>query len=202
MVAPRTINGMDPFTCISALQKCIRRGMEREAMSFACELVNSSKAFCTMCCNRLEIICHEDIDNLRQPYIAPFVSAACNLAGRIWDKDKPAKARLPIGNAIMMMCRAEKSREADHINGAVGIPNQFFGVKPEVPDFVYDHHTRKGKAMGRDMRHFRTESCKLVPPQREKDKYEDEFYEWQDKKSKQSQGDSPAKSDLFSDVGD
>ena len=30
---PATRNGLDPFVCLSALQKCIRRGMEREAMS-------------------------------------------------------------------------------------------------------------------------------------------------------------------------
>jgi replication-associated recombination protein RarA len=166
------------------MQKCIRRGMEREAMQFACELVNTSKAFCTMVCNRLEIISHEDIDGLSQPHIIPFVHAAADLAKRIWVADKPAKARLPIGNAILLMCRAAKSREADHFNGAVGIPNQFFNEVPEIPDFAYDHHTKIGQKKGRGMEYFRAESTKLIPPAAP-DQYEDEFYEWQKKRMTQ-----------------
>lgn len=178
---PRTIHGMDPFTCLSAMQKCIRRGMEREAMEFACELANSSKALCSMVANRLEIISHEDIDCIAAPWIVPFVHAASEQAKALWTREKPAKARLPLGNAIRMMCRAAKSREGDHFNGAIGIPNQFFGKVPDVPDFAYDHHTRKGLKMGRGMEHFRTESTRLVPPARP-DEYEEEFYEWQHKR--------------------
>ena len=31
------------MACISAMQKCIRRGMEKEAMQFACELMHTAK---------------------------------------------------------------------------------------------------------------------------------------------------------------
>jgi hypothetical protein len=33
---PDTRNGLPAMACVSAMQKCIRRGMEREAMEFAC----------------------------------------------------------------------------------------------------------------------------------------------------------------------
>jgi hypothetical protein len=56
---PRSKNGLPALGCISAMQKCIRRGMEREAMQFAVELLSTSKQFHTMVCNRLEIISHE-----------------------------------------------------------------------------------------------------------------------------------------------
>jgi hypothetical protein len=57
-----TRHGLDPLVCLSALQKCIRRGLEREAMEFACELLNTpEKRFCTMVTNRLQIISHEDM---------------------------------------------------------------------------------------------------------------------------------------------
>ena len=66
---PATRGGLPALTCISALQKCIRRGMEAEAMAFACELMHTSKAFHSMVCNRLEVICHEDLDTLAAPHV-------------------------------------------------------------------------------------------------------------------------------------
>ena len=58
------------------MQKAIRRGMEKEAMEFAVELMHTSKAFHSMACNRLEVICHEDLDTLAAPWVVPFVSTA------------------------------------------------------------------------------------------------------------------------------
>jgi 7-cyano-7-deazaguanine synthase in queuosine biosynthesis len=64
---PDTKNGLNAMTCVSAMQKAIRRGMEREAMEFASELMHTSKAFHTMTCNRLEVIRHEDLDTIAAP---------------------------------------------------------------------------------------------------------------------------------------
>ncbi len=64
------------MACVSAMQKAIRRGMEREAMEFAVELMHTSKAFHSMVCNRLEVICHEDLDTLAAPWVVPFVATA------------------------------------------------------------------------------------------------------------------------------
>ena len=54
-------------------RKCVRRGLEREAMEHAVELAHSSKSFHSMVCRRLEIISHEDCDTDRT--IVPFVKA-------------------------------------------------------------------------------------------------------------------------------
>ena len=56
---PDTKSGLPAMACVSAMQKAIRGGMEREAMEFAVELMHTSKAFHSMVCNRLEVICHE-----------------------------------------------------------------------------------------------------------------------------------------------
>lgn len=45
---PDTKNDLNAMTCLSALQKAIRRGLEREAMEFAVELMHTSKAFHSM----------------------------------------------------------------------------------------------------------------------------------------------------------
>ena len=34
---PATRSGLPAMACVSAMQKSIRRGMEKEAMEFACE---------------------------------------------------------------------------------------------------------------------------------------------------------------------
>ena len=44
---PTTVHGLNLFGCLSGLQKCIRRGLERQAMLFACELGHTSKGFAT-----------------------------------------------------------------------------------------------------------------------------------------------------------
>ena len=41
---PDTKNGLPALTCVSALQKAIRRGLEREAMEFAVELMHTSQS--------------------------------------------------------------------------------------------------------------------------------------------------------------
>ena len=58
------------------MKKAIRRGMEREAMQFAVELMHTSKAFHSMVCNRLEVICHEDLGTIAAPWVVPFVATA------------------------------------------------------------------------------------------------------------------------------
>ena len=189
---PPTTNGLPALACISAIQKCIRRGMEREAMEFAVEMIHSSKALCSMVCNRLQVISHEDIDTLTQPHIVPFVHTATEQARAWWEPDNPAKTRMAIGNAIRMLCRAAKSREGDHFQAAVGLQSLLNDHVPEFPDFVFDMHTQRGRQMGRGVQHFVTEGTVLVPEPETKDQYADEAHRlWRQKHGEQS-GNRPA----------
>lgn len=182
---PPTANSLPALTCISAIQKCIRRGMEREAMEFAVEMIHSSKALCSMVCNRLQVISHEDIDTLAQPHIVPFVHTATEQARGWWEPENPAKTRMAIGNVIRMLCRAKKSREGDHFQAAVGLQSLLNDFVPQFPDFVFDMHTQKGKRMGRGVEHFVTEGTKLVP-EPAKDAYADEAHKlWRQKHGEQ-----------------
>lgn len=161
------------MACISAMQKCIRRGMEKEAMEFAVEMLHTSKAFCTMVCNRLMVISHEDIDTMSQPMIVPFVATACAQARDWYELPNPAKSRCAVGNAIRMMSRAIKSREGDHFQASIGQREILEDFKPTIPDFAYDMHTIKGKQMGRGLAHFLNEGTQLIPAA-EPDTYEAE----------------------------
>ena len=173
---PQTIHKMAALECVSAMQKCIRRGMEREAMEFACELGHTSKAFVTMVCNRLQLISHEDI-GLAAPEVIPLVRVCCQQAREFYDAEKQGKWRMFVGTAIRALCRAPKSREGDHFQAAVGLRSQLQDFVPEIPDFAHDMHTRKGKAMGRGLEHFRKAGARLSPAPRGKDPYEEECYE-------------------------
>jgi replication-associated recombination protein RarA len=110
---PTTKSGMNALTCISTLQKAIRRGLEREAMEFAVELIHTSKAFHSMVCNRLEVICHEDLDTLAAPHVFPFVAASLAASRERYSKSI-GEARLMVGNCIKVTCRSPKSRAGCH----------------------------------------------------------------------------------------
>ncbi|MBR0870050.1 hypothetical protein JQ633_06755 [Bradyrhizobium tropiciagri] len=172
---PDTKNGLPAMACLSAMQKCIRRGMEREAMEFAVELMHTSKAFHSMVCNRLEVICHEDLDTLAAPHVFPFVAASLAASRERYSKSI-GEARLMVGNAISMMCRSPKSRAGCHFAAAIGLRSLLQGFAPTIPDYALDMHTMKGKAMGRGLDHFRSEGAKLIPPPTGDDPYEDEAY--------------------------
>ncbi|RXG96113.1 hypothetical protein [Bradyrhizobium zhanjiangense] len=172
---PDTKSGLPAMACVSAMQKCIRRGMEREAMEFAVELMHTSKAFHTMVCNRLEVICHEDLDTLAAPHVFPFVAASLAASRDRYSKSI-GEARLMIGNAIRMMCRSPKSRAGCHFAAAIGLRSSLEGYAPTIPDSAYDQHTLTGKKLGRGLDHFRKEGAKLVPPPTAADPYEDEAY--------------------------
>jgi replication-associated recombination protein RarA len=172
---PATKNGLNAMTCISALQKAIRRGLEREAIEFACELIHSSRAFHSMVCNRLEVICHEDLHTIAAPHVFPFVAASLAAS-----RDRYAKsigeARLIIGNVVRIMCRSPKSRAGCHFAAAIGLRSMLEQFAPTIPDWANDQHTLAGRKLGRGLDHFRSEGAKLVPPPTEPDAYEVEAY--------------------------
>jgi replication-associated recombination protein RarA len=160
---PATRNGLPAMACVSAMQKSIRRGLEKGAMEFACELLHSSKAFHTMLCNRLEVITHEDLDTLAAPWIVPFVATAVAQSKERYSKSI-GEARPMIGNCIRIMCRSPKSRAGCHFAAAIGLRSMLEDFVPTIPDYAPDQHTIRGKAMGRGLDHFREEGAKLVPP--------------------------------------
>jgi replication-associated recombination protein RarA len=172
---PDTHHGLPAMACLSAMQKAIRRGLEREAMEFAVELAHTSKAYHSMVCKRLEIISHEDIDTGANPAIVVFVATAVAQALKWYDPEKMGASRMALGNAIRLMCRAVKSREGDHFAIAVGQGNLIGGKVPVIPDWALDGHTYEGKKRGRGLAYFREHSAQLVPPA-PKDAYEDDAY--------------------------
>jgi replication-associated recombination protein RarA len=158
---PRTRNGMDSFECISALQKCIRRGLEREAMHFAMEMCMSSKAFFTRTLNRLFVIANEDV-GLADVQAVTFAVTTIEACRGMHDAEKPGRYALALGNAIRALCRAQKSREGDWF-AIVAIRHVKGGHTPSVEEWMLDMHTRRGRKMGRGLDHWIEDGCRLEP---------------------------------------
>ena len=145
-------------------------------MERAVELMESSKNYFSMVMNRIRIILHEDIDVVNRPDLISAVELTLQQIELIrHDPNKKSKCRMLMGTIIRLMARAPKNREGDHFHVAVGRPI-VQGVPPELPEWTYDKHTRKGRQMGRGLDHFRESSCLLIPAREGKDDYEDEAF--------------------------
>jgi hypothetical protein len=175
---PDTKNGLNAMACVSAMQKSIRRGMEREAMEFASNSCTAAKPS-----TRWSVTASKSFamkTSTRWPRRTSSFVAASLAASRERYSKSIGEARLMVGNAIRMMCRSPKSRAGCHFAAAIGLRSKLEDFAPEYPDYALDMHTLKGKAMGRGLDHFREEGARLVPPPTGDDPYEDEAYRlWQ-----------------------
>ena len=155
-----TVNGYDFFECSSAMQKSIRQGLEDEAMFWAVELYVSNYAEYVW--KRLRIISSEDI-GLAEPNISANIWALYEMhkeqAKKKDDKNEPQ--RLFLTHAVLMLCRAQKSRLIDWtlIDHWTCHKNK---LRP-IPDFAYDKHNEKGRKLGRGWGHFFTIGTLLEP---------------------------------------
>jgi replication-associated recombination protein RarA len=137
-----------------------------------------------MVCNRLEVICHEDLDTLAAPWLVPLVATALAQSRERYSRSL-GEARLMVGNAIRIMCRSPKSRAGCHFAAAIGLRSMLEGFAPTIPDWANDQHTLAGRKLGRGLDHFRKEDAKLIPPPTDDDPYEDEAFRlWQIKRQR------------------
>jgi replication-associated recombination protein RarA len=152
-----TIDGYNCGEVASAMQKCIRRGMERDALFWATELDRSN--FGEYVWKRLRIIASEDV-GIADPQAAVIIRALYDnwRDQRKKDDTKHAPERLFLVHAVMLLCRADKSRSVDH-----ALVVMYEGPRPrrEVPDFALDKHTGRGRARKRGWSHWWDDGCQL-----------------------------------------
>lgn len=153
-----TIDGYNCAEVASAMQKCIRRGHEPEALFWATELDRSN--FGEYVWKRLRIIASEDV-GLADPLAAITVRSLYEnwRDQRKKDDTRHAPERLFLVHAIMRLCRGEKSRCVDH---ALVVFYEGPRPKREVPDFALDKHTGRGRARRRGWKHWWEEGCQLA----------------------------------------
>ena len=146
----KTKHGYDFFEVVSAFQKSIRRGDEKQAMFWAVELYESGyQKYAWM---RMVIMSSEDV-GLGDPTVNMIVFNLKQSYDYLVSLKKPSlPEKLPFTQAVLQLVHARKSRFVDL---AISVYWQENATKQyEMPDYVYDMHTRKGKMMGRGLDHF------------------------------------------------
>lgn len=149
-----TKKGYDFFEVSSAFQKSIRRGLEDEAMYWAVELWNSN--FGEYLWKRLKIISSEDV-GLAEPNISLNIQALYQMYQEQAKKSKQsgdgnAPERLFLTHAVVMLCRAKKSRLIDWALLYHWNIHDF--EHKDIPDFALDKHNERGRRLGRAWKHF------------------------------------------------
>ena len=150
MSEPLTPSDYNFHEVLSALQKEIRRGNEEQALFWALELESSTK-YQKALWSRLRVIASEDVGIAN-----PFIAILINALNRAYENVTKGK-RLFVSHAILALCRSPKSRIVDDFLIVVQRSQNL-----EIPDYALDMHTSRGKIMGRGLKHFHTEGCKLV----------------------------------------
>lgn len=152
----------------SAMQKCIRRGLEEEALFWATELDLAN--FGEYVWKRLAIIASEDV-GMADSQAAVLIEALYQrwLRQRKKDDSKHAPERLFLVHAVIYLARAPKSRMVDHALIAM-----YEAARPrrEIPDFALDLHTGRGRAAKRRWKHFWEEGARLENQAPLNDSYE------------------------------
>jgi len=155
---PRTEGGYELFEVISALQKDIRRGNEKEALYWALELEGR---FSKYLWRRLVAIVVEDIGMANNELVGIIVG----LRREVEDlrKEGQVYSLNMLAYAVLALCRSPKTRESDEYMNEV-LRDKIYGrLKLDIPDYALDQHTMRGKQMGRAGEHFWEEGAKVHP---------------------------------------
>jgi len=168
----RTMRGYDFFEVASSMQKAIRRGDTRLAGYFALELFASG--YYNYVWKRLLTISAEDCYGIITQEIKALYDSFLLINNVKSDK---CKGRIFISKAVILLCLANKSRDADHLQNLVYDKSMDIKVaeiekyfeeanKEEIPEYAYDVHTRKGKQNGKSkLDFFKDEFDALNPRQ-------------------------------------
>jgi len=182
-------HGFNDDELISALQKCIRRGMEEQAMYFALELGNEGKSGFGVLHSRLLITTYEDI-GLADPLIVSTISQALADMKTMYDHKK-GDWEMVLSFIILTLCRTKKSRITDHFKIKMKQVWKKEQKQYDIPDFALDMHTSQGNLLGRSkgslqgINHFITEGEKLINEHSEiNDVYKKQAHELWKKKIK------------------
>ena len=171
MIKLTTKRHYDFFETSSAMQKAIRRADEKIAGYFALELFQSG--YYRYVWKRLLTISAEDVE---LPITREILSLHKGFEMVNTPKKTEIKGRIFISKAVILLCRATKSRDMDHLQNLVYELKMSIDddqIKKEldqsdeyidIPDYAYDCHTLKGKRRGKTKKDFFLEERESIFP--------------------------------------
>lgn len=157
-----TTNGYNLYDVASALQKSIRRGDVRLAGYMALELFPRYSEYCW---KRLLTISAEDCYGVITKEIMSLYDAFHVInKGKKGDQQK---GRIFISKAVILLCEAKHNRDADILQNYVydkkegltddqinDLMDEIRKEPMDIPEYVYDVHTLKGKRNGKTKEDF------------------------------------------------
>lgn len=170
-----TSRGYQLSDVASALQKAIRRGDERLAGYFAIEMFEKggqSPGYPGYAWRRLLTVSAEDCAGVITTEVKALYDSWMVIAAQ---KGKTA-GRIFLSKAVVLLCQARKSRDADHLTNLIydakAIDEAELEValaearaKPEpIPDYAFDCHTSTGKKRGKTKTDFFVEEHDALRP--------------------------------------
>lgn len=156
----RTLHDFPADEVISALQKEIRRGNMENAALLAYEMLITSPEMEAYLWHRLQVISVEDIGygNLMAPVL---IETLFQMHHRI---PRPRGDRYLFAiHAVRVLSQMQKERGSDDLLNWIAGAVERDGLRPTIPDYAIDMHTRRGQEMGRDYAHFLREASKVAP---------------------------------------
>ena len=163
----KTIGGFDADLVISALQKEIRRGNEENAVLLAYEMFSTSLPLEDFMWTRLHVISVEDI-GFANPEAPMMIMALDNTRKSLlpgsWD------SHIIAVHAVRYLAKSLKDRSSDEMLNWVDKNYKKGLVRPEIPSYAYDKHTRLGQEMGKNDHDFYYEGSIVKPEWEERDK--------------------------------
>lgn len=128
------------YNLLSALQKSIRGSDTDAALYYTAHLLESGDLVALS--RRLLVIAYEDI-GLANPQVGPQVLAAIQSAERLGLPE----ARIPLANAVVLMCLSEKSNSAYQALDTA-IQSIHAGKTGDIPSHLRDAHYAGAKDLG------------------------------------------------------
>ncbi|MBV9353930.1 MAG: AAA family ATPase [Chloroflexi bacterium] len=140
------------------MQKSIRRGLVENAALVAYELYASGAEAEDQVWSRLRIISVEDVGfgNLN----APLLIQALDEFRRSTSRQTPDRLIFLV-HAVRVLATSQKDRTSDEMATWVRQAVERGEAQPDVFDVALDMHTRRGREMGRDFRHWFAEGARV-----------------------------------------
>ena len=163
-----TRHGYELLTIASGLQKATRRADTDLSGFCALELFHSG--YYNYLWKRLLTISAEDCYGIitKEIYYLYESFLLINKGRKQFDK-----GRIFISKAILLLCEARKNRDADHLQNVVYDRNYMDKTRldallkeaaVDIPDYVYDVHTKEGRSKGKTKKDFFREEQEALNP--------------------------------------
>lgn len=159
-VQVRTYHGLPADEVISTLQKEIRRGNTENAALVAYEMYLTSPEMEAKLWQRLLVISVEDI-GMGNPYAPQLVHTLYQMYGE-FDREALDRPLFAL-HAVRYLCESQKDRSTDEMLNWIRQGVEHGSLRPEIPDYAIDMHTRRGQEMGRGLAHFLEEGAQINP---------------------------------------